>query len=536
MAGLSRLIAKELSSALGITDNPKFNPMFKQTKDFLRGARESDNINYQADGEIFDVANPDSPIIASFYSPVESAIENAPISETRGTRGENIEAFVRKRAPKVSKSEMEFREFKLDPEERYTKGQALQESMMEPMEISALRKGTKNKDMQRQNDLLDTEVGYEEVGVDVKGKDLGLMTHYGTSNLAHTRYSVRKTSPTSKQKKELSEFFSTENSNRITSLSSKFDSSLGKKYILIEELQSDAIQNMSDNPSKALAKATEELRVEFKSNMDDIAFKPEFDLPGTLFEDYEDFVFNKYLPIATDKKLSGDQTSKAMQELFKDQGFAHEGVNMFNALKLMFEAMMDYKTNVYNFSGKDNILGQVTDEVLDLVKETKRIVSKKDTPLTSLTDSVRVLLQSIIADAKAKGVDEIVLPPIEKLAARRFNVDSDAYKKAITKGSGFHNTYVVAFDKALKQLKAELGDQVKVGTKDLKYEPYISPKDRQLAERFPNGSLAKRVAKAGVEDFVILKGKSINIKDLKLDPTRAKLRLNKGGLVQRPNR
>ena len=164
MAGLSRLIAKELSSALGITDNPKFNPMFKQTKDFIRGAaRGSNNINYQADGEIFDVANPDSPIIASFYSPVESAIENAPISETRGTRGENIEAFVRKRAPKVSKSEMEFREFNLDSEELYTKGQALQESMMEPMEISALRKPTKYESTQRQDDLVDIEVGYEEV-------------------------------------------------------------------------------------------------------------------------------------------------------------------------------------------------------------------------------------------------------------------------------------------------------------------------------------------------------------------------------------
>jgi len=499
MAGLSRLIAKELSSALGITDNPKFNPMFKQTDEALE-----------------DVANPDAPAVASFYSPVESAIENAPIGK-QGTRGENIEAFVRKRAPKVTQGELEYREFSLDPARNYTRGDNSGniDDGMEPMEISALRKPTKYESTQRQDDLVDIEVGYEEVGVDVTSKDLGLMTHYGSSNLAHTRYSLRQ--------------------NRDALEPLKGDYSPNADYIFIEELQSDAIQNLSDNPRKALAKATEELRVEFKSNMDDIAFKPEFDSPGTLFEDYEDFVFNKYLPIATDKNLAGDQTSKAMQTLFKDQGFAHEGVNQFNALKLMFEAMMDYKTNVYNFSGKDNILGQVTDEVLDLVSETKRSVSKKDTPLTSLTDSVRVLLQSIIADAKGKGIDEIVLPPIEKLAAKRFPVDSDEYRKAITKGSGFHNTYVVAFDKALKQLKAELGNQVKIGTKDLKYETYISPKDRQLADRFPNGSIAKRVAKA--EDSVdILKGKSLNIKDLKLDPTRAKLRLNKGGLVQRPDR
>ena len=140
----------------------------------------------------------------------------------------------------------------------------------------------------------------------------------------------------------------------------------------------------------------------------------------------------------------------------------------------------------------------------------------------------------------AKGIDEIVLPPIEKLAEKRFGTNPDgslskAYKKAITKGSGFHNTYVVAFDKALKQLQSELGNQIKVGTKDLKYKTYISPKELQLAERFPRGDLAKKVAKEK-ENFLLLKGKSINIKDLKFDPKTSKLRLNKGGLVQRPDR
>ena len=505
MAGLSRLIAKELSSALGITDNPKFNPMFKDVDD-----------------ELFDVANPDSSAVASFYSPVESAIENAPISGSRGTKGENIEAFVRKRAPKVSKSEMEFREFKLDPEERYTKGQALQDSMMEPVEISALRKGTKNKDMQRQNDLLDTEVGYEEVGVDVTSKDLGLMTHYGKSNLAHTRYSLRQ----NRGAKTEDGFYDV-----------RFDQDAD--YILIEELQSDVIQNISDNPSKDIKKLLDTFKKEFDSDMDDVAFKPEFELPGTFFEEYEDFVFNDFLPIVTNRKLSKDEVSQALSKVFIDRGMTNNEQTFAyptEALRYMFNALAATKLDVYQFSGRDNIISNIIANANSYISKATSIVSKKDTPLTSLTDSVRVLLQSIIADAKAKGVDEIVLPPIEKLAARRFPVDSDEYRKAITKGSGFHNTYIVAFDKALKQLKAELGDQVKVGTKDLKYEPYISPKERQLAERFPNGDLAKRVANINDEDDVILKGKSINIKDLKLDPTRAKLRLNKGGLVQRPNK
>ena len=143
------------------------------------------------------------------------------------------------------------------------------------------------------------------------------------------------------------------------------------------------------------------------------------------------------------------------------------------------------------------------DDANDVIYQANRLVDKKDTPLTSLTDSVRVLLQSIIADAKTKGVDEIVLPPIEKLAARRFGVGNDEYKKAISKGSGFHNTYVVAYDKAVKQLKAELGSQISIGSKTLTY------KDGKV------------------------KAKVLNIKNLKLYPSETELRFNEGGLVQR---
>jgi hypothetical protein len=48
-----------------------------------------------------DVADPSDPTVARFYSPLESAIDEAPIGK-EGTRGENVEAFVRKRAPKVT--------------------------------------------------------------------------------------------------------------------------------------------------------------------------------------------------------------------------------------------------------------------------------------------------------------------------------------------------------------------------------------------------------------------------------------------------
>ena len=504
MSGITRLLAKELSAALGITDNPKFNPMFK---DLPKGVN------------MFDVADPDSPVLARFYSPADNAIANASISETKGTKGENIEAFVRKRAPKVTKGELEFRDFKLDPESRYTTDEAIQDAMIDPMEVVALRKPQKYRQTQRQSDLKDREVGYEEVGVDVANKNLGLTTHYGSSNLAHTRYSLRQT---------IGE------DGDLASI--RFDQE--PDYILIEELQSDAIQNMSDDAAKSLKEVTDEYRKEFKLAIDDIAFKPEFEFPGTVLEDFEDFVFNKYLPIRTNKKLTNIEQDKEVQQLFKDKfdlpdEIAETKKANLIAIKDYFELLSRTKLNVYDFSGKDNILGLIMDEANDVIYQANRVVDKKQTPLTSLTDSVRVLLQSIIADAKTKGVDEIVLPPIEKLAARRFGVGNDDYKKAISKGSGFHNTYVVAYDKAIKQLKAELGTQIKVGTKDLKYKPYIDPKEQQLADRFPNGSIAKRLSSMDKKDSVILKGKSINIKDLKLYPSETELRFNEGGLVQR---
>jgi len=468
MAALSRLIAKELSSALGITDNPKFNPMFKQTDEALE-----------------DVSNPATPTIAEFYSPLDSAIDNAPIGK-KGTRGENIEAFVRKRAPKVTQAELDYREFSLNPDLEYTKG--LAKLGASPLSIKAVKKKTANQTMQRQGDLLDPEVGYEEIGVDIVGANLGLMTHYGPNNLAHARYSLRQN----------------------TTKKPRFDDD--PDYTFIEELQSDVIQNMTDDPAKVMRESIARFKREFDSDIEKFEFEREFELSGSLFDDFDDFVFNELVPIGVNKKLTPNSRTPIIRELFEKRGYKSEGVYLSSAVGDMFKAMAFDKINVT--ADIPNKLNKMNSNFKSAVTKAKVTVSKKEVPINKLTDSVRVLLQSIIADSKAKGIDEIVLPPIEKLAEKRFDRGTSeglkAYKKAITKGSGFHNTYVVAYDKALKQLQAELGNQIKVGTKDLTY-----------------------VEKG---DFVILKGKSINIKDLKLDPKTSRLRLNKGGLVQRPDR
>lgn len=131
MSSISRLISKELRNAFnmpsGAIDNPKYNPLFKEGKrdpiklsekeevtlsTFPSAAQESLRKDLQE--------GVDSTVVAEFYSPLESAIQEAPIGK-KGTKGQNIEAFVRKRAPKVSQGELDFRQFGLEPEEKYTK-------------------------------------------------------------------------------------------------------------------------------------------------------------------------------------------------------------------------------------------------------------------------------------------------------------------------------------------------------------------------------------------------------------------------------
>ena len=372
MSGISRMLAKQLSASLGITDNPKYNPMFKQTEEVLP-----------------DVADPSDPTVARFYSPLESAIDEAPIGK-EGTRGENIEAFVRKRAPKVTQGEMEYRELGLEPDAKYTRealsgvrqredadqilndfetinnysyieisdslddwiynnnpkaldkmmrigsmyddyrqevqdhlsylfdgkkipvqrieGYAdpfakkkktittidvddviaignpterevitkepdtgryisysvLTSDILKPLEVKAVKKGFRYRNMQRQSSLQDKELDYTELGLDAS-EDLGYTTHYGSSNLAHTRYSLR-------------------------------DGDEGN-YILIEELQSDPLQNVVDDIAAYTKKTNEEMDAEVSEILDQLEFIIESEgssYPAKAIGDLDPYIYDTW--------------------------------------------------------------------------------------------------------------------------------------------------------------------------------------------------------------------------------------------------
>jgi len=86
MSSISRLISKELKNAFGMpsgaTDNPKYNPLFKEGKrDPIKLSEDDENLTWDMVGKDLE-----DTVVAEFYSPLESAIQEAPISK-KGTKG-----------------------------------------------------------------------------------------------------------------------------------------------------------------------------------------------------------------------------------------------------------------------------------------------------------------------------------------------------------------------------------------------------------------------------------------------------------------
>lgn len=627
MSGISRMIAKQLSASLGITDNPKYNPMFKQTEEVLT-----------------DVADPSDPTVARFYSPLESAIDEAPIGK-EGTRGENIEAFVRKRAPKVTQGEMEYRGLGLEPGELYTAEGA--KEGLGGLEVKATKVNpSKYKRTQRQSFLEDKETDYVELSIESED-DLGLFTHFGPSNLAHTRYSVRGIEqPTLKSYPQFSEealeaakrqndksreivvdmpikhFLKAakqevsttklKNTIELAEKGTPFDSiplltfknngdgtakvtghdgrhrafalqRLGvktipvrlvseggngpsirwgqqndptsfdyvdrlpsyliqedgdisvpmpemaqprvirgskKPYILIEELQSDPLQNVVDDLPAFKKKQRKTLDTDLNNLYREAEYLIETDgsgFPDTPIQQLKSYIEDVVIPTRLNKKLSREDRIDVFKKAAKERGVKEEYLfGDTGSISRVAGALLRKE-----YDGSDYEIDAISDAMYNSVEtylgSLTTAVTKKDLPVQKLTDTVRLSLQAIIADAKAKGIDEIVLPPVEQLAEKRFRPDEVSEK--ISKGSAFYNTYVTAYNKALKQLKAELGNQVEIGKKKLVYRDVSNP------DYDYNNQLTKTV-----------EGTLLDISNLTIDPANIKLRFNKGGLVERPTK
>ncbi len=138
--------------------------------------------------------------IATFYSPLMSALDEAPISD-KGTMGKNIMAFIRKRSPKMSEGELNYTGNFLDPNKKYTRKEAKDLAYEKGITVKAvINRGGNYQDIQRQrlsyNDYMEMDDGYVEILLEAekntyRGKDIRVRgSHHNSNTIAHARLSL----------------------------------------------------------------------------------------------------------------------------------------------------------------------------------------------------------------------------------------------------------------------------------------------------------------------------------------------------------
>jgi len=153
--------------------------------------------------------------IGEFYSPVKGTIEQMPIAK-EGSTGQTIEAFLNKRSPSITKSELANARIKLDPNKKYLREEVLAlENIPDAYDIRvrSMRDDNVLFDRDQRQPVLDRPDDYFEVTIHTPkiDPDVEQITkgHFPTGTVAHVRASRRKGED-------------------------------GEDYILIEEVQSDA--------------------------------------------------------------------------------------------------------------------------------------------------------------------------------------------------------------------------------------------------------------------------------------------------------
>ena len=225
--GLTKLLKPEVGPLGGPSKkvrNPIVKPRVDTTKTVTRDInfdiedRESIDKIYGDVGGYRDTKGKDCVIpkkIGEFYSPVKDTIEQMPIAK-EGSTGQTIEAFLNKRSPSVTKSELANARIKLDPNKKYLREEVLAlENIPDAYDIRvrSMKDGNVLFDRDQRQPVLDRPDDYFEVTIHTPkiDPDVEQVTsgHFPTGTVAHIRASRRKGED-------------------------------GEDYILIEEVQSDA--------------------------------------------------------------------------------------------------------------------------------------------------------------------------------------------------------------------------------------------------------------------------------------------------------
>jgi hypothetical protein len=407
--------------------------------------------------------NPDTLI--TFYSPLLSAVDNMQFGK-KGKTGEQIMAYLNKRAPNVSKAELKFSGLNLDPKKRYTK-QDLNEKMGNAA-VGVQAKVISEQDsefsgVQIPRNLMDDPEEYFEIVLDAPTVKKDLRTHHDVTTLAHSRADIRK-SPT------------------------------GERYLLIHELQSDALQNAGkliddtgiEHPSEIL----NSFRIDFEYDLGSSTMGRETDKVFRIMEaDYSD-------PVSVSDLKKKYKDELGIEVYGRDREVVHK-----DALSKVFPDV-EYSRELEPHIGQ--LFLDLSDSSESLQKA-KAVYETKDIPISSNTEYVKNLIIANAAKAKESGINTVVIPSIDELArlrAQDFDGGIEAAKKALKP------TYVDAVRKAVNVINNEYKGAIKVGRQNLGYADLTQD-----------------------SGFRVSPGTALDISGFDFDPQKQAVRFAEGGAV-----
>tara|TARA_R110002020_G_scaffold65755_2_gene173417 strand:+ start:721 stop:2343 length:1623 start_codon:yes stop_codon:yes gene_type:complete len=535
MAALSRLIAKELSSALGITDSSSVS------KSSI--PKSSMNPLVKSRSEAFDSAAI-SETDSAFYSPVISTIDQMTIGK-KGSKGQNISAFLQKRAPNVEKAELDSFDLNLEPNRIYTRKEVLDIAkekgskeytieVVNPYKVDTFRTEQRQMVADKEKDFITLALqGNKNY---VRGE---FETHFGgTKNLGHTRSSIREVMP------------------KGGPLTKKIKDR--ERYLLLEEIQSDTAKTRSANKDE-YAKPYSEDRLSFDAEFgnDDIYnyivdgfndlrdnldfdFNVEYSTP--IVNTIKQFYFDVYTKsnitsmgeVSIQKKLIKNKDS--LKKLLKDKHkIKAEGTDIdqisSDAIKKNLSSYMSADLeNPTMLDEIDGTFSYLNTQIRDTFTEKFKVGDLSKSPVLSRSDYLKRLILANISYAKKNDINKIVIPDYKEIARQRTNtfdevVSEDSpifakYEKARKTGDHgkvaqeyfenvFKKTYKDAMAKVLNSLKNETKGKIKIGTRQLKY-PDLTQKSRYRTST----------------------ATEIDISNFNYNPETQQLRFSEGGLVK----
>ena len=238
---------------------------------------------------------------------------------SEGKSGRDVMAYLNKRAPNVSKSEIQFSRINLDPEKKYSKEEILNSLEYTTEGTVAKFRGKKSGALYGKEQLpknyLDKQQDYFEVTLEAKDLPGRVHTHYNDKTLAHSRTTVHT------------------------------DTS-GEKYFIINEFQSDALQNVGKKHVFAVPDPAE--------RVGDLKAALSFDMNA----DYREPVFDFFTEEGMNPKLNREELVAAYKEKFginvagKDIANVHKDA-LRKAVDGLNEYDIDYFENSVDYILKD---------------------------------------------------------------------------------------------------------------------------------------------------------------------------------------